>query len=114
MLKSICKDQKIELPQKLANDISAGSNRNLRKAIMMLQSVCLKTNGRPTERTNVPVPEYETFVKEIVMDVLKEQTPKNLRHIRTKLYELLTKGITAEIIFLLLVRFLMKRVDRSL
>ena len=114
VLKSICVDQKIDLPPKLSHEIAHASNRNLRKAIMMLQSVCLKTNAHPTDRTTVPVPEYESFVKEIVMDTLKEQSPKNLRHIRTKLYELLTKGITAEIIFLLLVRFFMKRVDQSL
>ena len=114
VLKTICTKQSIELPPQLAQDISAASNRNLRKAIMMLQSVSLKTNNRLGARTPVPVPEYETFIKEIVMDTLKEQTPKNLRHIRTKIYELLTKGITAEIIFLLLVRFLMKRVDQSL
>ena len=104
----------MDLPASLAQDISAAANRNLRKAIMMLQSVSLKTNCRLGPKSVVPVPEYETFVKEVVIDVFKEQTPKNLRHIRTKVYDLLTKGITPEIIFLLMVRCFMKRMDEKL
>jgi len=114
VLGNICAHQKIDMPAKLSQDITLASNRNLRKAIMMLQSVVLKTQGKLGARVQVPIPEYETFISEIVKDVMKEQTPKNLRYIRTKLYELLTKGITPDIIFLLLVRFLILKVDVSL
>lgn len=56
----------------------------------------------------IPRPDYEAFIAEIAQDVVKEQSPQNLRQIRTKLYELLTKGITADIIFINLAREFLK------
>mgnify|MGYP001618675776 CR=1 FL=1 len=32
-----------------------------------------------TEKTFVPSPEYETYIREIAKDVLTEQSPKQLR-----------------------------------
>ena len=65
---------------------------------MMLQTLRLKS---PTlnSNTQVPRPDYETFIAEIAQDVVTEQSPQNLRQIRTKLYELLTKGITSDVVF---------------
>ena len=65
---------------------------------MMLQTCKLK-NPSLSENTNIPTPEYEVFTKEIAKDVLTEQSPKQLKVIRGKLYELLTKGITSDMIF---------------
>jgi replication factor C subunit 3/5 len=56
-------------------------------------------NEKLTEKTFVPAPEYEAFIRDIAKDILTEQSPKKLREIRSKLYELLTKGITADMIF---------------
>lgn len=75
---------------------------------MMLQTTKLKTENL-TEKTFVPAPEYETFTKDIAKDVIHEQSPKQLRMIRTKLYELLTKGITADMIFGVLSREFLKK-----
>ena len=58
--------------------------------------------------TQVPRPDYEGFIAEIAMDVVREQSPQQLRQIRTKLYELLTKGITADVIFQNLAREFLK------
>lgn len=57
----------------------------------------------------MPAPEYETYTKEIAKAVIQEQSPKQLRIIRTKLYELLTKGITADLIFGILAREFLKK-----
>ena len=56
----------------------------------------------------MPRPDYEGFIGEIAIDVVREQSPQNLRQIRTKLYELLTKGITADLIFTNLAREFLK------
>ncbi len=65
---------------------------------MMLQTCKLK-NPNLSDNTNIPSPEFELFTKEISKDVLTEQSPKQLKMIRGKLYELLTKGITSDMIF---------------
>ena len=70
---------------------------------MMLQTVKLKNNVL-SSKTYVPCPEYESYAKEIAKDVFTEQSPKQLRSIRAKLYELLTKGITADMIFQVITR----------
>lgn len=75
---------------------------------MMLQTAKLK-NENLSDKTYIPAPEYEVYTKEIAKDVLKEQSPKMLRAIRSKLYELLTKGITADMIFGILAREFLKK-----
>jgi replication factor C subunit 3/5 len=107
VLQFIANKQSFELPQAVAQNISAGSDRNLRKAIMMLQAVALKTSNKIKANTAIPVPEYETFLKQITNDLFVEQSPRQLRSIRSKVYELLTKGITSEIIFQQLVKNIM-------
>ena len=98
LLKKIATKEGFELPPTVAQNISHHSRRNIRRAIMMLQTLRLKS---PTlnSNTQVPRPDYETFIAEIAQDVVTEQSPQNLRQIRTKLYELLTKGITSDIVF---------------
>lgn len=61
-----------------------------------------------TAKSYVPCPEYESYTKEIAKDVITEQSPKQLRQIRSKLYDLLTKGITADMIFQVLTREFLK------
>ena len=56
----------------------------------------------------MPRPDYESFIAEIAADCVTEQSPAVLRQIRTKLYELLTKGITSDVIFQNLARELLK------
>ena len=74
---------------------------------MMLQTAKLKSQNL-TSQSQVPRPDYEGFIGEIACDVVREQSPQNLRQIRTKLYELLTKGITADLIFQNLAREFLK------
>ena len=75
---------------------------------MMLQTVKLK-NPNLSAKSYVPCPEYESYTREIAKDVISEQSPKQLRMIRGKLYELLTKGITADMIFQVLTREFLKK-----
>lgn len=107
LLAKIANHERSELPPKLALSIAMQSRRNLRRAIMMLQTCKLKNPNLHAQST-IPRPDYEAFIAEIAQDVVKEQSPQNLRQIRTKLYELLTKGITADIIFINLSREFLK------
>lgn len=98
ILQTISRRENFNLPEDLANGISNFSRRNLRRAIMMLQTAKLKSE-KLTDKTYIPMPEYEEFTREIVKDVMQQQSPAQLRKIRSKVYELLTKGISPELIF---------------
>ena len=112
VLNGISKREGFNLPRPLSQSIANFSKRNLRRAIMMLQTAKLK-NENLSEKTFVPAPEYETYTREIAKAVLQEQSPKQLRTIRTKLYELLTKGITADMIFGILAREFLRKGDKA-
>ena len=107
VLNTIAQREHFELPTDLCQTICGQSRRNMRRAIMMLQTVKLK-NASLSNKSYVPCPEYESYTKEIAKDVISEQSPKQLRAIRAKLYELLTKGITPDMIFQVLTREFLK------
>ena len=74
LLKKIATKENFELPPQVAASIAHFSRRNIRRAIMMLQTLKLKT---PTLSANaqVPKPDYESFIAEIAGDVVNEQSP---------------------------------------
>jgi replication factor C subunit 3/5 len=113
ILSRIAGRENFELPQVLAENIAEMSRRNMRRAIMMLQTLRVKNQSlKPS--TAIPMPDYEGFICEIATDVNADQSPNQLKLIRGKLYELLTKGITADVIFQTLCReFLKTQQSRS-
>ena len=75
ILKYISQKEGFNLPPPLILSITNLSRRNLRRAIMMLQTIKLKHENL-SEKTFVPRPEYETYTVEIAKDVIGEQSPK--------------------------------------
>lgn len=75
VLMGISKREGFNLPRPLAQSICNFSRRNLRRAIMMLQTAKLK-NENLSDKTFVPAPEYETYTREIARMVVYEQSPK--------------------------------------
>ena len=75
ILKYIAQKENFNLPAPLIASITNLSRRNLRRAIMMLQTIKLK-HETLSEKTFVPRPEYETYTIDIAKDVLQEQSPK--------------------------------------
>ena len=71
ILKYIAQRENFNLPQTLNHSIATLSRRNLRRAIMMLQTVKLKHEVL-NDKTFVPRPEYEVYTSEIARDVIAE------------------------------------------
>lgn len=71
LLKKIATKEGFELPPQIATSIAHNSRRNIRRAIMMLQTAKLKS---PELRSpaQVPRPDYEGFIGEIACDVVRE------------------------------------------
>jgi len=113
VLNQIAGNENLVLPTLLEQRIVSHSNRNLRRAIMIMQSVHIQ-NGKLSADAPVPVPEWEKYIKEITANILEEQSPKQLKLVRGKLYEVLASCIPATTIFITLTKELLARIDTNL
>ena len=111
-LKLITGYEDFRVDDTLVQRIAGNCDRNMRKAIMILQTLKSQHNNMSAQ-LKMPVPGYEEVVETICNMALQEQTPKQLRLIRSKFYELLVKGITAEVVLTLMAKQLLRIVDNS-
>eukprot|EP00826_Nyctotherus_ovalis_P021148 TRINITY_DN1676_c0_g2_i2.p1 TRINITY_DN1676_c0_g2~~TRINITY_DN1676_c0_g2_i2.p1 ORF type:complete len:396 (-),score=112.37 TRINITY_DN1676_c0_g2_i2:38-1225(-) len=91
------------------HEIAIKSKRNMRRAIMMLQAMLANE-----EKGTVPVPQYEIFIQEIATDVMREQSPRQLKEIREKFDELLVKLVPAREIFWILLKSLLAKTPKEI
>eukprot|EP01035_Chromulina_nebulosa_P021070 gene21070-27300_t len=115
LLLNISKKESCTCPQELAIKISIASERNVRRAVLMLET-CRVQSGSNVLNANLPVPlpDWELYIGKLAREILAEQTPSKLQQSREMLYELLTNCIPADIIFQTLVNELMKSLDDTL
>lgn len=86
------KGWKQPLPAGLGTRIAEQSERNLRRALLMLEAV-YATNPDPTNNTPIPPPDWEVLISQIADDILAERSPRQILLVRGKLYDLLTHCI---------------------
>ena len=111
-LKTISEFENFKLNNALAEKISLSCGRNMRRAIMILQT--LRSSKTLAATAKIPTAGYEGVVQEISDMIISEQTPRQLRIIRDRFQDLLSKGIDAELIFNLLSKRLLKVVGNKL
>eukprot|EP00742_Colponemidia_sp_Colp-10_P007428 GILJ01007998.1.p1 GENE.GILJ01007998.1~~GILJ01007998.1.p1 ORF type:complete len:365 (-),score=49.20 GILJ01007998.1:159-1139(-) len=113
VLHQVSKQEGMVCPDKLAQRIAVASDRNLRRALLMLEAC--KTQQYPlTDNQEIPKTDWERYVTDIAKGILEEQSPKRLLAIRSKVYELLSSTIPPEMILKSLVKELMKKLDSEL
>lgn len=113
ILQYIAKKENINLPIDFANRIAEKSDRNLRRAILMLETA--KVRQYPFTASQEPIlPDWQIFVRETANMMLQEQTIPRLEKIRERFYELLSQGIPSEIIFTEMVDVLVHQCDITL
>mmetsp|Transcript_10606 Transcript_10606/g.10680 ORF Transcript_10606/g.10680 Transcript_10606/m.10680 type:complete len:357 (+) Transcript_10606:60-1130(+) len=115
VLITIAKKEKCPCPQELAMKISNASDRNIRRAILMLE-VCKTQNQSSSLSIDTPVhlPDWEVYIMRIAREILQEQSPSKLLLVRDMFYELLTNCIPADVMITTLTRELLKALDDSL
>lgn len=113
VLRKIAGSEGLTIPSVLETRIVQNSNRNLRRAIMVMQSICIQNNRLPADAP-IPVPEWEKYIKEITVNILEEQSPKSLKIVRGKLYDVLASCIPATTVFIALTKELLLRIDVGL
>lgn len=106
-------DEMLELPDGLAEQISRSCDRNLRRAILMLEAMRATSYPFSTGSVQIPLPDWQIFTVEIARSVVHQQGPRQLAVVRSKLYELLTNCIPPTLIFKTLVQGLLPMLDDS-
>eukprot|EP00916_Digyalum_oweni_P022015 GHVL01036477.1.p1 GENE.GHVL01036477.1~~GHVL01036477.1.p1 ORF type:complete len:350 (+),score=44.20 GHVL01036477.1:1422-2471(+) len=97
VLHEVAGKEKIQLPDVLATKIAQHSQRDLRKALLMLETA--RVQSYPfSESTMIPKAPWEVYIEEITRSIVQEQSPKRLLDVRGKLYDLLTNCIPADLI----------------
>lgn len=99
-----------ELPRSVAERIATVSNRNVRKALLMLES-CYVRHGHLEEGIEPAMADWEVFVGVIATNIIGEQTPKRLLDVRAQFYDLLAGCIPPEMIIQRLTVELLKKLD---
>ncbi|XP_017012784.2 replication factor C subunit 3 [Drosophila takahashii] len=113
ILQSTCKREGLALPVELAKRVVDKSERNLRRALLMLEAA--KVAKAPfTANQEIPDLDWQVFLRETAAQIIGEQTPSKLEKIRERLYELLTQGVPPNLIFRGLVEQLVNNCDMSI
>jgi len=109
----IASKEDCSISQKLALQIAEKSSRNLRRAILLTEG-CKVQQPAISGQQDIPELDWEVFLRETSSLISQEQTPRRLLEVRGRLYELLSHCIPADIIFIELLKNLVKNCDEQL
>ena len=116
LLIAVAKRESCTCPLELAMKISLHSDRNMRRAVLMLEAA--KVQIAPASQMQaaqiVQLPDWEIYITKLAREIMSEQSPSKLLQAREMLYELLTNCIPSDVIMQTLVRELMKALDDQL
>lgn len=113
VLQEVSSKEGIFLPPPLAGRIAVQSGRNLRRAILALESA--KAAQYPfSDNQPVPPNDWELCVADVANDIITEQSPRSLFLIRAKFYDLLINCIPPELIIKRLTIDLMRKMDAEI
>ncbi|KAJ3274330.1 Subunit of heteropentameric Replication factor C (RF-C) [Terramyces sp. JEL0728] len=113
VLESCAKSEKINLPPQLAKRIAQSCEGNLRKALLMFESLYVQQYPF-VDSQQLPVTDWELFIQEIANTIINDQTPQTLAEVRSKFYQLLANCIPPETIIKTLTFELLNIVDGQL
>lgn len=114
-LRYVAKKENFHLPDQVSNKIYQDSNGNLRKAILVLET--LYSQNKDLNSVNdltIAKPDWEVYGNETADLIIKVQSPEQLLLIRGRLYELLVHAIPARLILKTLADRLVEKVDESI
>jgi replication factor C subunit 3/5 len=110
VLKYVAKRENLTLPDELGARIAMDCQRNVRKAVLMLEAARVDRYPFAADQKLRPA-DWQKFIDDLAYYITEQQSPERLLFAREKMYELLTNCIPADIIFKTLSRYLLRRVD---
>jgi replication factor C subunit 3/5 len=115
ILQTVASREDFVLPNSVAINLARESDRNLRKALLMLEATKVQSagNGAIPDNQFLPTADWEVYIRQLATDITKEQSPQTLMIARDKLYELLVNCIPASTILKSLTGELLNNLDDS-
>jgi len=111
VLQKVATAEKWNLDGKFSAMIAKKAMRNMRRALLMLETCKMDQYPFQPDTQKIPLPEWEDFVAGLAEQILQEQSPKKLQIIRGKMYELLVHCIPPEVILKKLMLILVELVE---
>ncbi|KAI9832327.1 MAG: Replication factor C (RF-C) subunit [Phylliscum demangeonii] len=93
--------------------IAQESGRNLRRALLMFETVHA-LNEKVTDKTPIPPPDWESLIAQVADEILAEHSPARILQVRAKLYDLLTHCIPPTTVLKVLTFKLIPKIDDAL
>ncbi|XP_058793387.1 replication factor C subunit 3 [Phymastichus coffea] len=109
----VAKKESLSLPDDLAKRIAEISGRNLRRAILMLETCKVEQYPFAADQ-KITEPDWQVYIRGIANMMVAEQSPKKLLEIRNRFYELLMHAIPTDLIFKGLLQEVTKNCDLQL
>lgn len=113
VLNKVASSENITLPEALAKKIAIKSKRNLRRAILMLETCRVHQYPLKADQP-VTLPEWEAAIKALAQHVCEEQSVSRLQQCREKVYEILANCIPPDVLMKELTSSLVEKCDPSL
>ncbi|KAG7397303.1 Subunit of heteropentameric Replication factor C (RF-C) [Phytophthora boehmeriae] len=113
ILQGVCSKEGLTYCDPLGRDIANKSERNLRRALLMLET-CRVQNYPFSPDQQIQLPAWEDYICSLAKVVLQEQSPAGLLKAREMIYELISNCVPSEVILKVLCRELMSRLDDDL
>lgn len=104
-LGTIAKAEAFALPPDVATAIATGARRNLRRAILNLETCRAISNPLPRAAESVILPDWEVLVRALAEAIHTSQSPQRVLEIRAGLYDVLAVGIPPQLILDTLLRY---------
>mmetsp|Transcript_14987 Transcript_14987/g.45258 ORF Transcript_14987/g.45258 Transcript_14987/m.45258 type:complete len:383 (-) Transcript_14987:85-1233(-) len=113
VLTAVCRRKSLQIPPEFARRLSEASNRNLRRAILILEASYVQNYPFQPDQPVAPM-DWEAFIAQLAKELTREQSPAKLMRAREMLYELLTNCIPGDLILDKLTEALLSNLDASL
>jgi len=113
IITDISSKEEASMPTKLAMRIAEKSNRNLRRAILLAEG-CKVQQPHLSGGQEIQELDWEVYLRETAALIVQEQSQRRLLEVRNRIYELLAHCIPAELIFVVLLKELIKNSDQQL
>eukprot|EP00928_Gymnodinium_smaydae_P063302 TRINITY_DN46931_c0_g1_i1.p1 TRINITY_DN46931_c0_g1~~TRINITY_DN46931_c0_g1_i1.p1 ORF type:complete len:387 (+),score=86.39 TRINITY_DN46931_c0_g1_i1:97-1161(+) len=96
-LLKVASAERQKVPPEVAQKIAVKANRDLRRALLLLESTCMQSASL-TKDAFLPEEAWENAIGRVARMMLSEQSPKMAMEVRGKLYELMAACLPADFI----------------
>lgn len=107
ILLKVAENEKQKVPPELALRIAESTGRDLRRALLVLESTCMQ-GSMPTKDTALPQEAWDAALERVAKMILQEQSPRMAMEVRGRLYELMAACLPSDFI---LKQLLLKLID---